>query len=60
LVTGFRLGIMRMANLFFTTAVVVSVPLSSFSQDAEPISAPAEVVLGLGTEGDVHEFLSNS
>jgi len=49
-----------MANLFFTTAVVVSVPLSSFSQDAEPISAPVEVVLGLGTEGDVHEFLSDS
>lgn len=45
-----------MQNLFLTTGVVLSVLLSSFAQNAEPVSAPADVVLELGTEGDGHQF----
>jgi hypothetical protein len=45
-----------MQNFLLTTGVVLSVLLSSFAQNAEPVSAPADVVLELGTEGDGHQF----
>jgi hypothetical protein len=45
-----------MQNLFLTTVVVLSILLSSLAQNAEPVSAPADVVLKLGTEGDGQQF----
>jgi hypothetical protein len=45
-----------MQKLFLTTGVVLVALLSSFAQNAEPVSAPADVILMLGTEGDGHQF----
>src|SRR4029077_20092720 len=48
--------IARMQRLFLTTGVVLIVLLSSFAQNVEPVSAGADVVLKLETEGDGHQF----
>jgi hypothetical protein len=45
-----------MQKLFLTTGVVLILLLSSFAQSAQPVSAPADVVLKLGVEGDGHQF----
>lgn len=45
-----------MQKLFSTTVVVLILLLSSFAQSSQPISAPADVVLKLGTEGDGQQF----
>lgn len=45
-----------MQKLFLTTGVVLIVLLSSFAQNVEPVSAAADVVLKLETEGDGHQF----
>ena len=45
-----------MQKLFLTIGVVFILPLSSFAQGAQPASVPADVVLKLGTNGDVHQF----
>ena len=45
-----------MLGLFLTTNVILLVLLSSFAQTVEPVPAPADVILTLGTEGDLHQF----
>ncbi len=45
-----------MQNVFLTTGLVLSVLLSSFAQNAEPVTAPTDVVLKFETEGDEHQF----
>ena len=45
-----------MQKLFLTASVVVILLLSSFAQRVEPVSALADVVLQLGTEGDGRQF----
>ena len=45
-----------MQKLFLTIGVVLIFLLSSFGQRSEPVSAPADVILRLGTEGDGQQF----
>jgi len=45
-----------MQKLFLTTGVVLIFLLSSFGQSSQPVSAPADVLLKLGTEGDGQQF----
>ena len=45
-----------MQKLFLTTGVLLIFLLSSFGQRSEPVSAPADVILTLGTEGDGQQF----
>ena len=45
-----------MQELFLTTGVVLIFLLSAFGQSSQPVSAPAEVVLKIGTEGDGQQF----
>jgi hypothetical protein len=45
-----------MQKLFLIRLVVPVLGLSSFAQNIEPVPAPAEVTLNIGTEGDQHQF----
>ena len=45
-----------MQKLFLTTGMVLIVLLWSFGENIEPVPAPGDVVLKLGTEGDEHQF----
>ncbi len=45
-----------MQKILLVIGTVVILLLSSFTQDAQPLPAPADVVLTLETEGDVHQF----
>lgn len=45
-----------MQKLLLTTGVVLILLLSSFAQSSQPVWAPADVVLKLGTEGDGQQF----
>ncbi|MDQ1692512.1 MAG: hypothetical protein QOH85_47 [Acidobacteriaceae bacterium] len=56
LLGALRQRIVRMQKLFLSIGVVLIVLLSSFAQNVEPVSASADVVLKLGTEGDGHQF----
>lgn len=46
----------RMAKLILAAVVVFILGLSSFAQRVEPVPAPADVALQLGTEGGAHQF----
>lgn len=56
LVLGKHHPIVRMQKLFFMTGVVLILLLSSFAQNPQPVSAPADVVLKLETEGGGQQF----
>ena len=45
-----------MQKLFLTIGLVLILLLSSFAQSSQPVLAPADVVLKLGTEGDGQQF----
>lgn len=45
-----------MQKLFLMTGVVLILLLSSFAQSSQPVSAPDDVVLKLGIEGDGRQF----
>lgn len=45
-----------MQKLFLTIGAVLILLLSSFAQKAEPVPAPADVVLGFEIEGGRHQF----
>ena len=45
-----------MQKFFLTTGLVLILQLCSFAQGSQPVLAPADVVLKLGTEGDRQQF----
>jgi hypothetical protein len=45
-----------MQKFLLATGVVLILLLSSFAQSSQPVSAPGDVVLKLGTEGDGQQF----
>jgi hypothetical protein len=45
-----------MQKLFLTTAIVLIVLPPPFAQSVQPVSAPSDVILELGIEGDGHKF----
>ncbi len=45
-----------MQKLFLVFGVVVILLLSAFAQRVGPVTAPADALLALETEGDAHQF----
>src|SRR6202007_3203269 len=50
------IGLLRMKKPILAAVVVFILELWSFTQRVEPVPAPADVALQLGTEGGEHQF----